>query len=215
MMPSIWGQATTGRKTARGAIPAKPALQVPLQESTMSVPYWWNTVLLVHTSQEAEHLGPVVNRREQPGRRHCRCRRRARPRKGREEVRGVRLLLLLFLFLLDDEEEAASPSLRSLVILLVCWSERPARGVSDTKRSSCIDCQLPPPLLLLLLLQKKSLAQEEGDGGGVHVVAGSQRRHHQERSLPRGVPHSAVTPLRPGVEETARPHPWRWRLLCP
>ena len=73
---------------------------------------------------------------------------------------------------------------------------------------------LPPPLLLfLLLLQLQVLAQEGRDGGGVHFVAASQRRHHQERCFPRGAPHGAVTPLRPGVKETARPPPREWRLL--
>ena len=51
---------------------------------------------------------------------------------------------LFFLFLLDDEEEAASRSLRSSIILRVCLSERPARGVSDSKRGSCNDHVLGP-----------------------------------------------------------------------
>ena len=75
---------------------------------------------------------------EQLERRHCRCRRRVRPRE--ETHRGSFFFLLFFLFLLDDEEEAASRSLRSSIILFVCWSERSARGVFDSKRSSCIDC---------------------------------------------------------------------------
>ena len=70
---------------------------------------------------------------------------------------------------------------------------------------------LPPPLLL----QLQVLAQEERDGGGVHFAVASQRRHHQERCYPCGAPHGAVTPLRPGVKETARPHLREWRLLCP
>ena len=61
-------------------------------------------------------------------------------RQAEEEVLGVFFFLLFFLFLLDDEEEAASRSLRSSIILFVCWSERPARSVFDSKRSSCIDC---------------------------------------------------------------------------
>ena len=62
-------------------------------------------------------------------------------------------------------------------------------------------------LLLLLLLQRQVLLEEESEGGAVDAVVAAQRRHHQERSVPRGVPHGAVTPLRPGVKETARPHP--------
>ena len=70
-------------------------------------------------------------------------------------------------------------------------------------------------LLLLLLLQRQVLLEEESEGGAVDAVVAAQRRHHQERSVSRGVPHGAVTPLRPGVKETARPHPREWRLLCP
>ena len=72
----------------------------------------------------------------------------------------------------------------------------------------------PLPLLLLLLLlhlQRQVLLEEESEGGAVDAVVAAQRRHHQERSVPRGVPHGAVTPLRPGVKETARPHP---RVRC-
>ena len=75
---------------------------------------------------------------------------------------------------------------------------------------------LPPPLLLLLLLQLQVLGQEEGDGGAVNAVGATQRRHHQERSFPRGVPHGAVTPLRPGnLRQRCRPLSRRWSLLSP
>ena len=70
-------------------------------------------------------------------------------------------------------------------------------------------------LLLLLLLQQQVLLEEESEGGAVDTVVTAQRRHHLERSVSRGVPHGAVTPLRPGVKETTRPHPREWRLLCP
>ena len=75
---------------------------------------------------------------------------------------------------------------------------------------------LPPPLLLLLLLlQLEVLGQEEGDGA-VNAIGATQRRHHQERSFPRGGPHGAVTPLRPGnLRQRCRPLPRRWSLLSP
>ena len=57
-------------------------------------------------------------------------------------------------------------------------------------------------------LQLEVLGQEEGDGGAVNAVGATQRRHHQERSFPRGVPHRAVTPLRPGnLRQRCRPLP--------
>ena len=167
---------------------AKPALPMPLEESTMSVPYWWNTVLLVHTSHDAELLGPVATEgnTEQPGRRHCRCRRRPQPQKGREEVRGVCLFLIFFLFLLDE-------------------------------RSSCIDCSRNYSFSSFsssFRLLRTRVSRRRKEGGGVHVVAASQRRPPGEEPLPRSAArcgHSAAT----RVEETARPHSREWRLLCP
>ena len=71
-------------------------------------------------------------------------------------------------------------------------------------------------LLLLLLLQLEDLGQEEGDGGAVNAVGARQRRHHQERSFPRGVPHGAVTPLRPGsLRQRCRPPPPGGGVFCP
>ena len=60
-------------------------------------------------------------------------------------------------------------------------------------------------LLLLLLLQQQVLLEEESEGGAVDAIVAAQPRHHLERSVPRGVPHGAVTPLRPGVKETRSP----------
>ena len=109
------GLPTTKGNTKRAEKPGKRALHMPLPESTMSAPLsFWSIPAMMPSISGPTTEGNTSRGALEPAKparrtRHCRCRRRARPR-GREEVRGVRLLLLFFLFLLfpaEDDEEAA------------------------------------------------------------------------------------------------------------
>ena len=126
--------------------------------------------------------------------------------------RSTRKFFLLPLFLsprLTGEEAAPLAPCIGLGRIELFVSHHPAVKLPHARLMLGL-LPLPPPLLLLLLLllQLQVLGQEEGDGGAVNAVGAPQRRHHQERSFPRGVPHGAVTPLRPGnLRQRCRPLP--------
>ena len=129
---------------------------------------------------------------------------------------STRKFFLLPLFLsprLTGEEAAPLAPCIGLGRIELFVSHHPAVKLSHA-RLVLRFLPLPPPLLLLLQLEV--LGQEEGDGGAVNAVGATQRRHHQERSFSRGVPHGAVTPLRPGnLRQRCRALPRRWSLLSP
>ena len=77
---------------------------------------------------------------------------------------------------------------------------------------------LLPHLGLLLLLHRQRSGRQEGERGPIDgfTCRPSQRGQGESRhALARGVPPAAVTPLRPGLREVARPLPRRWCLLSP
>ena len=117
MMTSILGLKTTGRNTARGAIPAKPATQLSLwsvlamMRSTPGLPTTKGTLREQHRKQQTSHANDEHGNEhtrapdnEERERNPCQQRRIRTPREERrEEDLGAFFFLLFFFFLLHDE----------------------------------------------------------------------------------------------------------------
>ena len=120
---------------------------------------------------------------------HWRCRRRARPRREREEIRGRRRFFLFFLFLLftaeDDEEEAGAMPIHRLQASFSSWvSGRSSRTFALIR---CI-------LLSSSLLLRQRLGHKE------------RERERAAASHPPSGPPRLVEP--PTAPEQPRTRPW-------